>query len=79
MLFVIKSAVKHGTAREIIRRTWASLSYVEGFQFTSIFVLGQANAKQQALIDEEFERYGDLLQLNMSDEYRYIYLFHICI
>jgi len=50
MVFIVKSAVNHGPSREIIRRTWASLSYVEGFQFTSIFVLGQTNAKQQALI-----------------------------
>jgi len=70
MVFVIKSAVDHGLAREIIRRTWASISFIEGFLFTSIFVLGQTDANKQALIEEEFERYGDLLQLNLPDEYR---------
>jgi len=74
MVFVVKSSVERGFAREILRRTWASLSYVKGFKFTTIFVLGQANGDKQALINEEFERYGDLLQLNISDEYKYIFM-----
>ena len=70
MVFVVKSAIDHGIAREIIRRTWASVSYVEGFKFTTVFVVGMTTPQKQALIEEEFERYGDLLQLNISDQYR---------
>ena len=72
VLFVIKSATHRGFAREIIRRTWASVRYLEGYKFTSVFVMGEAKtAKERALIDEEEERYKDILQLNVSDEYRY--------
>ena len=74
MVFVVKSTVDHGPAREILRRTWASVSYAEEFSFTSVFIIGKANGKKQALIDEEYKRYGDILQLNMSDEYRYLFV-----
>ena len=75
VVFVIKSATKNSMSREIIRRTWASVSYLEGFQFTSVFVMGKGETdRQQALIDEEVERYGDIIQLNISDEYRYTFV-----
>ena len=70
MIFLIKSAVGHGNAREILRRTWTKVSYNEGFQFSSVFVLGRTDLARQALIDEEYDRYGDILQLNIPDEYR---------
>ena len=72
MVIFVKSAVRRGMAREILRRTWAKVSYIDGFQFSVIFVLGRAADKaSQALVDEEFARYGDILQLNISDGYRY--------
>ena len=70
MVFVVKSAIDRGLAREIIRRTWGSVSYLEGFKFTTVFVVGKTTPQKQALIEEEFERYGDLLQLNIADQYR---------
>ena len=71
MIFVVKSAADNFEAREILRRTWAGVSYLEGFQFASIFVIGKINNKIQALVDEEYARYGDILQVNTTDEYRY--------
>ena len=71
MIFVVKSAAGNFQAREILRRTWAGVSYLEGFQFASIYVIGKTTKKTQALVDEEYARYGDILQVNMTDEYRY--------
>ena len=72
MIFVVKSAVVNFRAREVLRRTWAGVSYLEGIQFASIFVIGKTDIKTQALVDEEYARYGDILQVNMTDDYNFI-------
>ena len=73
MVIVVKSAAENFMKRELLRRTWASLTYVNGVQFTIVFVIGkkEINYQKQLLIDEEQSRYGDILQLNISDKYRY--------
>ena len=75
MVLFVKSAVKHASHRELLRRTWASFSYVDGFKLATIFVTGKAEKKDQTLIDEEHNRYGDILQLNTSDAYMCGFLF----
>ena len=72
MFMLIKSSAGRPAIRELLRRTWATLSYVNRAQFRSIFVIGKANRNQQLIIDEEAKRYGDILQLNVSDDYRYV-------
>ena len=74
MVIVVKSAAENFMKRELLRRTWASLTYVNGVQFTTVFVTGtkQVDNQKQLLIDEEQSRYGDILQLNISDKYRYL-------
>ena len=70
-MFFIKSALLRGNIREFIRRTWGQLNHLEGFQFSTVFVVGRAsNKKLQSLLDEEYSRYQDILQLNISDDYR---------
>ena len=70
MLFLIKSATSHASFRELLRRTWASYSYVEGIQFASVFILGKVEGKQKAVIEEEIDRYGDILLANITEKYR---------
>ena len=71
MVFFIKSAIFRGNIREFIRRTWGQLNHIQGFQLSTIFVVGRAeNEKLQSLLDEEYDRYKDILQLNISDDYR---------
>ena len=73
MVVLIKSSAGRPAIRELLRRTWAALSYVDRAQIASIFVIGIANRKQQLIIDEEVKRYGDILQLNVSDDYRFVF------
>ena len=71
MVFFIKSAAHKGIIRDFIRRTWAQISYVDGLQLSTVFLVGRVNNKLQPLIDEEYDRYQDILQLNVSDKYRW--------
>ena len=70
MVFIVKSAANHVSIREQIRRTWVSMSYVDGSQFSYFFVLGKSDPKTENLINEEYKRYGDLLQLDIPDQYQ---------
>ncbi|CAK8674734.1 unnamed protein product [Clavelina lepadiformis] len=73
MVFFVKSAAPNQVRRELLRRTWASLSYVEGGRFETVFVIGKTDVpKYVSLLQEESERYGDLLQFNDFDDYEHI-------
>ncbi|XP_076822332.1 beta-1,3-galactosyltransferase 5-like [Clavelina lepadiformis] len=73
MVFFVKSAGPNQVRRELLRRTWASLSYVEGGRFETVFVIGKTNVpKYVSLLNEEHKRYGDLLQFNDFDDYEHI-------
>ena len=70
-MFFIKSAIHNTNIREFIRRTWGQLSFVDGFQLSTVFLVGRADTeKLQSLLNEEYDRYHDILQLNISDHYR---------
>ena len=70
MVLFVKSSATRPSIRESLRRTWPSLSYVDGAKFAAIFLIGKASKKYEALIAEESKRYGDILLLNVSDDYR---------
>lgn len=72
MVMFVKSAANHSFHRELLRQTWGSYSYIDGFKLSTIFVTGKAEGNYQSLIDEEHERYGDILQLNISDAYLWV-------
>ncbi|XP_076816316.1 beta-1,3-galactosyltransferase brn-like [Clavelina lepadiformis] len=69
MIIFIKSAASYGIRREWIRKTWGSIGYLDGATFQIVFVIGQAQESTQALLDEEYDRYGDILQVDVSDAY----------
>lgn len=67
----VKSTAGNYHRRELLRRTWAVLGYVGGARFDTVFLIGRTNeAGIQVLMDEEHQRYGDILQYNGPDEYR---------
>nr|XP_026694081.1 beta-1,3-galactosyltransferase 5-like isoform X2 [Ciona intestinalis] len=73
MVTFVKSTATRHKERELIRRTWASISLVSGTRFETIFVIGEAPSETaKALIKEESERYGDILHFNGPDNYTHI-------
>ena len=69
MIFV-KSSTRNFVLRELIRRTWASVATVADAQFQTVFVLGKNDLQKQVLIDEEQDRYHDILQIDIEDVFR---------
>uniref|UniRef100_H2YYE7 Hexosyltransferase n=2 Tax=Ciona savignyi TaxID=51511 RepID=H2YYE7_CIOSA len=66
----IKSKVDNFKRRELMRKTWPSINFLNGARFETVFLLGKTEDKVTiALLDEEHERYGDLLQFSGPDEY----------
>ncbi|XP_078486269.1 beta-1,3-galactosyltransferase 5-like [Ciona intestinalis] len=74
MVTFVKSTATRHKERELIRRTWASVSSVSGNRFETVFVIGETPSETaNALIKEESERYGDILHYNGPDDYTHIY------
>ena len=69
MFTFVKSAANYWKRREMIRRTWGSVKFIDEAQFTTIFVIGKSQETTQALVDEESDRFGDIIQINSSDDY----------
>ena len=67
----MKSAIRNFALRELIRRTWGSVATVADAQFQTVFVVGRSDIHQQALINEEYKRYHDILQVDIPDVFRY--------
>nr|XP_002131063.1 beta-1,3-galactosyltransferase brn-like [Ciona intestinalis] len=75
MVIFVKSAFVNFFRRELLRRTWASLSYVDRGRFDTVFVIaGVPNRKRYNLLKEEHSRYGDILYFDESDDYNYVSL-----
>ena len=69
MYTFVKSAANNFKRRETIRRTWGSVKFIDGAQFTTIFLIGKAKGTVQSLVDEENKRFRDIMQINSSDDY----------
>ena len=69
MFIFVKSAAANTLRRMNIRNTWGAVKYIEGGILTTIFIVGKADGPSQALIDEEFARFNDVLQVNEPDDY----------
>ena len=69
--FIVKSAVKNAHKRASIRKTWGSVASIQEKKFGVIFLVGKSStSKEQELLVEENEVFGDILQSNVSDEYK---------
>ena len=73
MVTFVKSRAGNIFLRHMIRRTWGSLLYVNGGQFSTIFIVGRTkNATIHALVEEEYERNRDLMLIDETDDYLYV-------
>ena len=70
MYTFVKSKTENVKRRQFIRQTWGSVFYMDGSEISTIFVVGRANNVIQNLIDEEYERFGDILQIDKDDGYQ---------
>uniref|UniRef100_H2ZCC6 Hexosyltransferase n=1 Tax=Ciona savignyi TaxID=51511 RepID=H2ZCC6_CIOSA len=71
----IKTKANSSHFRDILRRSWAATTYVDGGRFFYIFVVGKSgNASVEVDLAREQERYGDILQFNGPDDYKNIAL-----
>ena len=69
MVIFVKSACSNSFKREMIRRTWGSVQYVDGGQLSTVFILGRVDKQNENLVNEEYERFGDMLFIDESDDY----------
>jgi hypothetical protein len=70
ILFYIISAPHHFHERQQARITWAQTQTLESFNFSAVFFVGRASSEDiQQQLSEEFEKYGDVIQLDMVDSY----------
>uniref|UniRef100_H2Y8Z0 Hexosyltransferase n=1 Tax=Ciona savignyi TaxID=51511 RepID=H2Y8Z0_CIOSA len=71
MVIFVKSSAPNFFRRELLRRTWASLSYVNGGRFDTVFVVANTDVPRlKLLVQEEHSRYGDILHIDASDAYK---------
>jgi len=70
MVSFIKSAAGNFWRRELLRRTWGSVTYVERGRFITVFVVGHTEGITARILEEERQRYGDILQYDGPDDYR---------
>ena len=78
VIFVQSAANGGKPARDLIRRTWASVTEYNGHQIRTVFMLGRPTyrADQNALAMES-EMYGDIVQQAFGDHYRNLTYKHI--
>ena len=59
--FIVKTAPKNVNQRELMRKTWSTISVLRETRFIPFFVSGVTDAKTKDLLAEENEIYGDIL------------------
>ena len=70
MFIFVKSAAKNIVKRANIRSTWGAVKYVDGGQFSTIFVIGKTkDVEKQHLIDLESQKYADIMQADVTENY----------
>ena len=73
MVTFIKSKARNTKVRNFLRRTWASIKYTENGIFLYVFVIGRpASNEALNMIEEESNRYEDILMFDGPDDYKFI-------
>ena len=71
MLIVVKSSPTHFENRKILRETWMNqIEKLTSGRTKFLFVMGKTNFSTQKGIEDEFRKYGDILQGDFVDSYR---------
>jgi len=69
--FLIKSAIKNGIRRNLIRETWGSVESIDRQRFGVVFMIGKSEDKNyEKILRKENNLFGDILQSDVSDSYR---------
>ena len=77
MVTFIKSKASNTKVRNFLRRTWASIKYTRNGILVYAFVIGRPTSnKTYSLIEEESNRYEDILMFDGPDDYKFV---NICI
>ncbi|XP_047490635.1 beta-1,3-galactosyltransferase 1-like [Penaeus chinensis] len=67
----VHSAAKKTENRQLIRDTWGSMEYYKQIHLRIFFVFGAAaSQEEQDIIDEESEKFHDIVQLDFVDSYK---------
>lgn len=69
MAVFIKSRPTNFLQRKVARWTWAGFELIDGLRVEAIFILGNAIGDIQARIQKENETHGDILQVEIEDNY----------
>nr|CAB3262597.1 uncharacterized protein LOC100180747 [Phallusia mammillata] len=73
MVNFVKSKASHQEHRNDIRRTWAHKLYLNGSRMETVFIVGMSrNVTTEMLLRQEHEMYGDILQYDGPDDYKYV-------
>ncbi|PAA62250.1 hypothetical protein BOX15_Mlig023162g1 [Macrostomum lignano] len=89
-LVAVHSNAKNLGRRATIRRTWGSLRYVGRYRIEVAFFLGRpasgdsdesgaTGAQLESLLDAESDRFGDIVQLNYTENYRNMSIKHLAV
>lgn len=72
LYMIIKSRPRNFERRETIRKTWASVRFLDGGKFDHVFLMGREKPGQTSLLKKEYEKYGDILQYDEADAIRWV-------
>ncbi|GIY64433.1 lactosylceramide 1,3-N-acetyl-beta-D-glucosaminyltransferase [Caerostris extrusa] len=70
LLVFVASSADHFSQRKVIRETWGLKQLQQAFNYRIVFLLGKGDKDSQPQIEHEGYRYGDLVQINLTESFR---------
>ncbi|GFT00438.1 n-acetyllactosaminide beta-1,3-N-acetylglucosaminyltransferase 4 [Nephila pilipes] len=70
LLIFVASSADHFSQRKVIRETWGLKLLQHAYNYRIVFLLGKGSQDSQPLIEHEGYRYGDLVQINLTESFR---------
>lgn len=70
ILIFIASSADHFSQRKVIRETWGLKLLQDAYNYKIVFLLGKGDEQTQHLMQHESYRYGDLVQINLTESFR---------
>lgn len=70
LLIFIASSADHFSQRKVIRGTWGLKLLQDAYNYRIVFLLGTGDQQTEYLILHESYRYGDLVQINLTESFR---------
>lgn len=70
LLIFVASSADHFIQRKVIRETWGLRLLQDAYNYRIVFLLGKGDDETEYLILHESYRYGDLVQINLTESFR---------